>query len=249
MAISVCIPTYNRLAMLQRLLASLEGFGDYPYEIIVADGGSNDGTIEYLKSRDDVTLIEQGELTGSIRAYNACFKVARYEYILWPADDFIAVPEVLIKACRLMDDRPSLGLVAPKMIEPGYGNLPGVEFTPNFLVLSKTHIFRTAVLREMGFFDENYRTYFIDDDSCLSVLQAGYAMIFTMEVGLIHYRVKDEIRQRNAAIQTTARVQEGKHFEEKWAPLHAAIARHVKAHPWMKYRTELFRHTSDRIFR
>lgn len=69
MAISICIPTSNRLEHLKKLIKSVrDGIEDYPYEFIIADGGSTDGTIEYLKKQKDAKLIEMGKQTGGIEA-------------------------------------------------------------------------------------------------------------------------------------------------------------------------------------
>ena len=118
--ISICMPTFNRLRYLKRCLSSVfDGFGDYPYEVIIADGGSTDGTLEYLRKLKNITLIEQGKLTGTAKAFNACSKVAKGDYIIPFSDDASAVPKVLIEGCKLMDKYPEIGLVSPKiLLEP-----------------------------------------------------------------------------------------------------------------------------------
>jgi len=49
-AVSIVIPTLNRLNMLRQVLASLERQSTQPKEIIVVDGGSTDGTVEFVTS-------------------------------------------------------------------------------------------------------------------------------------------------------------------------------------------------------
>ena len=49
--ISVVIPTFNAKQGLMRLLDCLKAC-PYKYEVVVADGGSSDGTVSYAKSRD-----------------------------------------------------------------------------------------------------------------------------------------------------------------------------------------------------
>ena len=240
MSLSICIPTYNRLPQMKVLIDSISaGFHDYPYEIIVADGGSTDGTLEYLRGLDRVTLIEQGELTGSVKAYNACFKRARHEYIYWPNDDFVLVPGVLIKACNLMDSHKEIGLVAPKMLEPDWGKLPSVGVYLNYLVLSKMHIFRASVLREISYLDENFKTYFVDGDSCLNVLNLGYTIAFTREVGVIHERLHDETWSLNQALIKT-KAHEGEYYEQKWSSLKARLEEYMSASPAARFRSRCF---------
>lgn len=249
MGISICVATYNRLPQVKRLLDSIHGgFGDYPYEVIFADGGSTDGTIEYLRTQDKVTLIEQGELTGATKAYNACFKIAKYEYIFWPADDFVLVPKVLVKACHLMDNYPEIGLVGPKVKEPRYGNLAGVELTFNFLVLTKMSILRTSLLKEANYLDENYRTYCTDDDACLTVLKQGFTIIFTKEVGCMHNRIYDELWTMNQRLKKGGNNRELNYFYQKWAELYANLDKYVSANPVRKYKSIFFKHICDLIF-
>ncbi|MDO8639824.1 MAG: glycosyltransferase [bacterium] len=247
MSISICIPTYNRLPSLKRLIESIfKGFGNYPYEVIVADDGSTDGTIEYLKGFSNITLIEKKELRGAVKAFNSCFKVAKGDYIFFSNDDFILVPEVLIKACKLMDDYKEIGLVAPKVEEPVFANLPGVEIFSHALIISKAHIFRASVLREMNYFDENFKTYAIDDDSCLSVLKLGYSIIFTREVGIIHNRVRDKLKDRNLKISNQGEID---YFWKKWAVLNSHIDKYLRRMGTAKYKLKIIRLFCRAIFR
>ena len=246
MGLSICIATYNRLPHLKRLMDSIKnGFDDYPYEIIVADGGSTDGTIDYLKGSKNVTLIEQGKLIGAVKSFNACFKLAKYDYVMWPADDFILFPNIIIKACNLMDQHKDLGLVGPKTLEPCFGNLPDAELYFSYLVLTKTHIFRKSVLKEMDYLDEKYKIYGIDDDSCLAVLDRGYTIAFTKEVGIIHNRIRDELRANNKEDL----LRDGNYLKEKWAVLNSRIANHIKLSFLKSMRLKFFRFFSRGIFR
>lgn len=222
MALSFCIPTYNRLPHIKKLIESIrENIGNYTYEIIVADGGSTDGTIEYLKKQTDVKLIEQGKLTGSIKAFNIAFKKAKYEYIFWPSDDFIVNSKVLIKCCNLMDKHPEIGMVSPKFVESTYSNFPNISRWENKLIISKTHIFRTSVLKELGYFDEKFRTYYVDADSSFDVLYHGYVTLFSREAGAIHLRLHDETRKSN--VNAVREKEEYEYYVKKWENLDKSL--------------------------
>ena len=59
MKISVVIPTYNRKHTLPRALDSVLAQSYKPFEIIVIDDGSSDGTIDMIKSKyPSIKLLE-----------------------------------------------------------------------------------------------------------------------------------------------------------------------------------------------
>jgi glycosyltransferase involved in cell wall biosynthesis len=58
--VSVVLGTYNRLSFLKSTIASIRASQfDQPYEIIVVDGGSTDGTLDWLVSQRDIITIVQ----------------------------------------------------------------------------------------------------------------------------------------------------------------------------------------------
>lgn len=249
--ISICIPTYNRLPHLKQCLNSIfDGIGDYPYEIIIADGGSTDGTIEYLRNLENVILIEQGKLTGAIKACNTCFRKAKGDYVFFANDDFEIRSDVLIKCCRLMDKEKQIGLVAPKIQEPRYGNLPGITVKKYWILLAKIWIFRHSVLKEMNYFDELYRTYYIDDDGFLSVMSLGYTTIFSRDVGIIHHRVRDEDINIARAINLDKQkaTQDHNHLIQKWSKLEENLEEYLNNFSVKKDRATFFQYTCNKLY-
>jgi len=246
--ISLCIPTYNRLPHLKQCIDSIiDKFGDYPYEIIVADGGSKDGTLEYLRKIDNnhVKLIEQGKLTGVTKAYNESFKIAKGDYIFIGNDDIVIIPEIFIKACKLMDKEKQIGLVSLKTQEPNRGNLVGIPpmIIEYGMLLSYFHIFRGSILKdEMNLFDETFRSYRIDFDSTLSVLKGGHTIISTKETAGIHYRIHDE--DINVARRTNEQKikisNEGEYFQKKWMPIQMRVEEYLRHRSLKKYRSLFF---------
>ena len=244
--ISICIPTYNRINDLKKCLDSIfNGFKNYPYEIIIADGGSTDGTIEYLKELDKVKLIEQGELTGAVKAFNLCFKAAKGEYILMATDDFLVKADVIIKTCELMEKDKQIGLVGPKLQETKHGNLHNIHLSvkPYWILSPKIFFFRASVLKEIGYFDEKFRTYHIDIDFPLMVLNLGYTSAVTRDIGLVHFRIHDE--DVNIAKKINLKeLRDNKEFEylqKKWEPLQIKIEEYLKKSDIKKQKSLLFK--------
>ena len=54
MKISVVIPTYNRIALVERAIDSVLRQSIKPFDIIVVDDGSDDGTSEMIKKNTDL---------------------------------------------------------------------------------------------------------------------------------------------------------------------------------------------------
>lgn len=223
MAISFCAATYNRFPLLKKLLKSIrDGIGNYPYEIVIADGGSTDGTLEYLRKQEDVKLIEIGKPSGSIKALNKSFKKAKYEYITFPNDDMELVPEVIIKCCNLLDKYPEVAMVSPKMIESTRSNFPNIGIWKNRLIISKLHIIRSDIFKKIGFLSEKFKTYYVDADSTLDVLNLGHVTLFSREVGAIHFRVHDTTRKVNVSDDVAVK-KESDLYEQKWRELETKL--------------------------
>lgn len=113
--ISIVTGTYNRLKLLQGLFATTRANipAGIPYEFVINDNGSTDGTLEWLRGIDDVTLIESGELVGGLRAFTDAGHAARGKYVLLANDDVAFVGEDSILAALLhLENNLNCGAVA-----------------------------------------------------------------------------------------------------------------------------------------
>jgi len=254
--ISICLPTYNRLTYLKPCLESvLDKFGSYPYEVVIADGGSTDGTLEYLHDLDheNIKLIEQGKLVGAVKACNACFKKAEGDYLFIANDDAVMIPKVLTKACKLMDKDEQVGLISPKDQEVTRANVHGVTLSRirrYWILLGKFNLIRDSIMKKNNYFDEKFSTYFVDDDTFLTVMKQGYTTMFTKEVGNIHYRLEDSkiniAKSRNEDEKTTS--MEREHLLQKWGKLEQNLKEYLKKSYFKKRKAVLFDMVCDRIY-
>ena len=220
LGISFCIPTYNRLNYLKDVIGFIRsGIGDVSYEIIVCDGGSTDGSVGFLESQEDVVYIKQEELNGSIPAFNLCFEKVSMDYVFWLSDDFVFDVDDIVRCCRVMERYPHVGMVSPVFHEKKKDMFPNVGSLNFKLVLSKTHVFRSSVLRLIGFFDESYRTYFIDVDSHLSVLSLGFSSCFLKGSSVVHLRLEDDTRKSNR----DGLEKEFVYYKSKWTSLDSKL--------------------------
>jgi len=94
--LSVVIPTFNRLASLQRTLAGLEHqtFPRAEFEIVVVSDGSCDGTNEFLRAQNNLGAVIQ-ENQGVAAARNAGIARASGEIVLFVDDDVMPTPQLI----------------------------------------------------------------------------------------------------------------------------------------------------------
>jgi glycosyltransferase involved in cell wall biosynthesis len=89
--ISIVTATYNCAQQLPRLIASLKAQTDRDFEWVVADGASNDGTLDVLRSTEGVQLVLSSQRDfGIYDALNRAIEQASGEhYIVVGADDVL----------------------------------------------------------------------------------------------------------------------------------------------------------------
>ncbi|MDM1695100.1 glycosyltransferase [Thiopseudomonas alkaliphila] len=105
--VSVYIPTYNRLEMLKRAIASVLNQTYTNYEIILVDDGSNDGTKEYIKklskSNTKVKVLEKQGPRGACSSRNLAIRSAKGFFVTGLDDDDYFSPnrlEILVRNYR-----------------------------------------------------------------------------------------------------------------------------------------------------
>src|SRR3990172_12459772 len=125
MLLSIVTGTFNRKSYLAQMISSARACipRGMTYEIIVVDGGSEDGTQDWCKDQPDVVLIEQGELLGAIKAFDAGAETARGEYVLLANDDILFHPNAILPALVYLEANSAAGAVAflDNRPAPGYG--------------------------------------------------------------------------------------------------------------------------------
>lgn len=67
---TICIVNYKTLDFIRLCLRSIRKFTHYPYEVIVVDNGSQDESLDYLKSLNWIRLIERDTTNDSGGGYS-----------------------------------------------------------------------------------------------------------------------------------------------------------------------------------
>jgi glycosyltransferase involved in cell wall biosynthesis len=116
--ISIVCGTYRRLDTLKRMVQSVRDtlsndiYASVPYEFIIADNASNDGTWEWLESQPDITPLQMGAPVGAIKAFTEAAYQATGDYVVLATDDIYFPPYALMTALRWLETTADCGVVA-----------------------------------------------------------------------------------------------------------------------------------------
>ncbi len=109
--VSVIVPCYNTERYLAATLDSALAQDGVTVEVIVADDGSSDGTLDVLARFGERVRVLRQDHRGPSAARNACLRAACGEYVaLLDADDRFR-PGKLARQAAILDARPDVGLV------------------------------------------------------------------------------------------------------------------------------------------
>jgi glycosyltransferase involved in cell wall biosynthesis len=114
--VSVCVPTYNRAAILTQTLDTLLA-QDYPnFELVVADNASTDETEAVCRgyaARDPRIRYHRNETNlGLIGNFNRVIELARGEYMVIAGDDDLYESHFLSRLVPVLDAEPQVVLSA-----------------------------------------------------------------------------------------------------------------------------------------
>ena len=172
---SIVIPTYNRLPILQKCLQAMEAQNfTQPYEIVVVDDGSTDGTVEFLQSHADefphVRLFLQNH-EGAAIARNTGIDLAKGDTIVFIDSDLVVTPVFLLahakaleKASKSGDRAFTYGLVinTSNFDDPTSEKIKIQDISTAFFATGNVAIAKHWLI-EAGKFDTSFRQYGWED--------------------------------------------------------------------------------------
>ncbi|MBC7545216.1 MAG: glycosyltransferase [Candidatus Sericytochromatia bacterium] len=108
-AVSILVPTYNRVAYLKDCLDSLLAT-TVPCEIIVADNASTDGTEALMATYTDARIryVRHATNLGPFGNYNFLLQAATQEYLCLFGDDDIALPGCFEAKLAILETNPQV---------------------------------------------------------------------------------------------------------------------------------------------
>jgi glycosyltransferase involved in cell wall biosynthesis len=113
--VSIITPSYNQAEFLEETINSVLGQDYAPFEYIVVDGGSQDGTLEIIKKYEGrITRWISEPDYGQTDAINKGFSLATGDIFAWLNSDDTYLPGAVSEAVSYLQSHPHIGMVYGK---------------------------------------------------------------------------------------------------------------------------------------
>jgi GT2 family glycosyltransferase/ADP-ribose pyrophosphatase YjhB (NUDIX family) len=228
--ISVVLGSYNRRRFLESAVKTIRDNGiTLPYEIIVIDGGSTDGSIEYLTHQKDVISIVQHN-KGSWKSkkvdkktwgyyMNIAFNASHGKYVVMISDDSLLIPGAVMNAYELfekeLNEGEKIGGVAfywrnyPDEKHYYVRQTLGHKLSINHGMYLKDALLTVGCCNE-----EDFPFYYGDGDLSLRLWNAGYKILDSKKSFVEHFHYAGmSVRQQNSLNKEEVK----KIFLHKWS--------------------------------
>lgn len=183
-----------------------------PYEIILVDNGSRDGSVDFVAERfPEVRIIENGENLGFAAGNNVAIRVARGDYIVTLNNDTRAEPDWLEDLVKVAETDPKIGMCASKMLfyhHTGVLNSTGISLDVAGIAWDRrggerddgqerepieifgpcagAALYRREMLDEVGLFDEDFFAYHEDVDLAWRARSRGWRCVYNPRAIVYH---------------------------------------------------------------
>ena len=117
---SIALVSWNNREYLAQCLGSIfEEIHDLKFEVVVADHGSTDGTLEYLaENYPDVKVIANSKNLGVAKGNNQCIQNSAGKYIYILNNDTIVNSESVMRMLDFLEENPESGAVGGNLLNP-----------------------------------------------------------------------------------------------------------------------------------
>lgn len=235
--VSIIIPTYNGLAMLKRCVKSIYAHTqDVPYEIIVVDNASKDGTAEWcLKQR--LTFVSLPRNEGFPAGCNHGLRLAAGETLVLLNNDTVLTKAWLANLTKALYSAQDIGIVGPvsnyasgsQQVDFGFTDMDDFQRIASQLnvsdpsawrqvkrIVGVCFVFRRSLMEQIGLLDERFGLgHYEDDDYCLRARQHGYRLIVCHDA-LIYHEGSASFRKKGLENQQELVERNYRLFKKKW---------------------------------
>lgn len=220
--VSVVVLNWNGKDNLKICLSSLKTLSYKPYEVIVVDNNSHDGSGEMVeKFYPWVTLVKNKKNIGYSGGNNIGIKKSKGAYIFILNNDTRVTKTFLEPLIARMEEDKAIGCVQPKLLygknhkmlnavgsyltSSGFLYHYGYRKNANLSQYNKqlaiysakgaAMLLRRSALEKVGLFDEDFFIFFEETDLCHRLWLAGYKVMYEPKSIIYHFEAVDTGRQ------------------------------------------------------
>lgn len=216
MKLSIITVTYNNAKYLVEFVESVLADAPLESELVIVDSYSTDETVDILKKfGKKIILIESPENIGFGKGSNLGIANSTGEYVLFLNPDTRVYKNTLRDLLKFLEEHPSIGLVAPALIQQGGSFQPSVRKLPTLWgafqeyylgvkrayeayipegkvpiqvesVVGASMMMRRDVYKKSGGFKEKFFMYYEDLDLCRTFAKMGLKIYYLPEVKIEH---------------------------------------------------------------
>ncbi len=242
---SIIIPNYNQKDFLKECIESIRRHTPEPYELIIVDNASTDGSMEYLYSiANSVRIRTNPHNLGFAGAVNQGLNMARGSTLLILNNDTVVTERWLSNQLLCLHNDPGAGIVGPvtnyisgdQLIQTDYSSVSEMQlFASNYNRSDSSKwittgrltgfcmLMRREVFERLGYFDEGFEIGNCeDDDYGLRLRFLRLNLVIAFDTFIHHYgsvSMKD-LKSRFDQVY-------GKNlmfYSEKWGDPHGLLA-------------------------
>lgn len=219
--ISIVTPSYNSEPYLRETIKSV--FKNKPFEHIVIDGGSSDGTLQILKENNTILKWIFECDSGQSEAINKGLRLAIGDILNWINSDDLLEKKALAKVSKYFEKYPNLGFLHGKTIVFSRGKEKVIAGNPdsnpnNYLsgmsFPQPSAFFHRRVLDKIGLLDESLH-YGMDYDFYVRIA-LNFPVLQVPDV-LSRYRLHDESKTVKSKLK----------FAEEWLIVFNRVIRSI----------------------
>ncbi|HEX2985691.1 MAG TPA: glycosyltransferase family 2 protein [Caproiciproducens sp.] len=208
--VSIVLVAFNHLDYTRLCINSLLRYtSQINYELILVNNGSSDETEEYFRNIPDAVKLTFPKNVGAARAVNFGFHLANGRYTLFLSSDLVLTYHWLDNLLTCIESDERIGMVVPvcgassnnQQVNLNYQSLEemqrmAIEYNASnpslweerMKLVAYTCLFRTAELRQMGGFDEDFSSGSYGDDALsFRYRRAGYKLILAGDTYVHHF--------------------------------------------------------------